>query len=544
MQSLINVQYLLRRVHRQGPNIFHYMMALFIAGMIISCAKGFNQSPSGGPRDKTPPAIDTVKSTPNYQVRFSEKKFELVFDEWIQTRNLIQKLIVSPPLQYLPKLETRGKKVTVEFHENEILKEDATYIFNFGDAIRDFRESNALENFTFVFSTGDIIDSLGFSGTVIDAYSGEPVQDAFVMLYDTLADSIVYQEKPFYFVKTDKEGKYTFQNIRSDTFKLFVLKDGNVNYVYEEGLEMIGFREESIILTDSFNATIELEAFTERVPNTFVKKEYQDNGQVKLRMKQEIDDSVVYRTEPPIAFLQEEFNKDTLILWYRDTTDFTIYIGEDTIPVNPMIRKSFSNQSLQLVEPRGNNLTLSPIDSIELTFNRPLEFFIPDSIYITDSTSRIAVTGSIHEKSVTFKGKWMTDSSYQVAIMPGAVRGYYGSINDTISLNLKANSIEKYGDIIFSLYNMDTLFSYIVHLQKGNDILDRKTVSGQDSVSITFNTLPAGDYTIEVIEDKNGNGKWDPGIYLQYLQAEDRKVIKLEKLRENWELNAKHEWDE
>lgn len=519
-------------------------MALFIAGMIVSCAKGFNQSPSGGPRDQTPPAIDTVKSTPNYQVRFQENQFELVFDEWIQTRNLIQKLIVSPPLQYLPKLETRGKKVTVAFHENEVLKEDATYIFNFGDAIRDFRESNALENLTFVFSTGDIIDSLGFSGSVTDAYSGDPVKDAYVMLYDTLADSIVYEEKPFYFVKTDKEGKYTFQNIRNDTFKLFVLKDENVNYIYDEGLEMIGFREETIILTDSFNAAIDLEAFTERIPNAFVKKEGQENGQLKLRMKQEVDDEIVFTTDPQVDFLMQEFNKDTLILWYRDTSDFTLYMGEDTIPVNPVINASFTNQSLQLMEPRGNNLAVSPIDSIELTFNRPLEYFIPDSIYVTDSTSRIPVTGVTDKKSIRFKGKWLADSTYKVEIMPGAVMGYYGSINDTLSLNLQANNIEKYGDIIFSLQKMDTLFSYVVHLQRGSETLDTRSVSGQDSVSITFNTLPAGDYTIEVIEDKNGNGKWDPGIYLQYLQAENRKVIKLEKLRENWELNAKHEWDE
>ena len=59
----------------------------------------------------------------------------------------------------------------IEFNEKEVLKDDATYIFNLGDAVSDFREGNKVDNLSFVFSTGDVIDSLGFSGSVVDAFT-------------------------------------------------------------------------------------------------------------------------------------------------------------------------------------------------------------------------------------------------------------------------------------------------------------------------------------------------------------------------------------
>jgi len=54
----------------------------------------------------------------------------------------------------------------------------------------------------------------------------------------------------------------------------------------------------------------------------------------------------------------------------------------------------------------------------------------------------------------------------------------------------------------------------------------------------TFELLDAGKYTVRLIEDANGNKKWDTGNYLQKTQPE--QVIYYWKeidLRANWDMN-------
>ncbi|MCB0640491.1 MAG: carboxypeptidase regulatory-like domain-containing protein, partial [Phaeodactylibacter sp.] len=106
------------------------------------------------------------------------------------------------------------KTVLFEFDENEELRENATYIINFGDAIKDFTEGN-IAPIRFIFSTGDYIDSLEVKGRVVDAVSGEPVSDVLVMLYDNLNDTVVRTERPFYFSRTDKAGQFKIENVKA-----------------------------------------------------------------------------------------------------------------------------------------------------------------------------------------------------------------------------------------------------------------------------------------------------------------------------------------
>ena len=53
-----------------------------------------------------------------------------------------------------------------------------------------------------------------------------------------------------------------------------------------------------------------------------------------------------------------------------------------------------------------------------------------------------------------------------------------------------------------------------------------------------FSNLPAGKYELLIVEDRNENGKWDTGNYLDFIQPEPRIRKILEPLRENWDLNV------
>ena len=65
----------------------------------------------------------------------------------------------------------------------DTLKQNTTYIFNFGSAVQDNNEGNKLENFKYVFSTGTYIDSLTTSGSIKDAKLIEAPKNINVLLY-------------------------------------------------------------------------------------------------------------------------------------------------------------------------------------------------------------------------------------------------------------------------------------------------------------------------------------------------------------------------
>ena len=213
---------------------------VLVIGLLLNgCANVI--SPEGGERDLIPPQLIEETSTPNYQTNFDKQPITLSFDEWIVLEDVFSQVLVSPPLDERPEVKIKKKSIIFKFAEEEILRTDATYTINFGQAVKDLNEKNPAEDLRFVFSTGDIIDSLFLQALVIDAKELEPVEGALFMLYDQLADSVFHTERPFYFSVTDENGEATIRNVKSDTFKVTVLTDQNVNYLFDQPTEAIAF---------------------------------------------------------------------------------------------------------------------------------------------------------------------------------------------------------------------------------------------------------------------------------------------------------------
>jgi hypothetical protein len=184
---------------------------------------------TGGERDKIAPKIVSDKSTPNFQKNFSKQPILLTFDEWISLNDVNAQVVVSPPLAERPKIGLNGRTLRFEFAPNEVLRENATYTINFGDAVKDLTEQNIAKDLRFVFGTGGGLDSLKCRVKVIDATDDNAQESILVMLYDDFSDSVVQKSRPFYFSKTDKSGVATIENVRAGKFKVFALKDGDNN---------------------------------------------------------------------------------------------------------------------------------------------------------------------------------------------------------------------------------------------------------------------------------------------------------------------------
>ena len=221
-----------------------------LAAALISggCAK--MGSLTGGPKDEDPPLV--IESKPdNYSIRFDGKKIEITFDEFITLNNINQELIVSPPLKEKPDVRLKGKSLLIEL--NNELKDSTTYTLNFGQAIKDNNEGNLLANYEFVFSTGDFLDSLSVGGSLKNAFDMSNVKDpTSIMLYTDLDDSIVHKDIPVYIGKTDKEGNFRINNLRSGKYKIFALQDVNNNFLFDLPNEAIAFADSFLNVDPDF----------------------------------------------------------------------------------------------------------------------------------------------------------------------------------------------------------------------------------------------------------------------------------------------------
>ena len=224
-------------------------LLLLLVIVAYSCASIGN--PDGGPYDEDPPKF--IGSTPSLRANnYKIQKIELEFDEFIKLEKASEKVIFSPPQMEQPELKVVGKKVAIEYLDT--LKDSMTYTIDFSDAIVDNNEGNPMGNFSFSFSTGENIDTMEVAGTVLQAEDLEPIKGIQIGLHKDLNDS-AFTKKPFDRVsRTDSRGRFSIRGVAPGKYRIYALKDGNQNYLYDSKTEQIAFLD-SIIIPDMMPAT-------------------------------------------------------------------------------------------------------------------------------------------------------------------------------------------------------------------------------------------------------------------------------------------------
>jgi len=212
--------------------------------ILMLCAYCANmKAPGGGPKDVSAPEV-LESEPPNYTTHFESNKIELKFNEFVKVSDISTELFISPPLQNTPDIKSRGKTVIITLDEE--LEDSTTYSIFFGKSIKDITEGNPIENYNYVFSTGNKIDSLSVIGEVINAFDLKPREDVLVMLYendnDTIPfDSLPYLVKPSYLTRTNQAGFYVINNLRQGEYMLFSVADNNLSSTYDQADEEIAF---------------------------------------------------------------------------------------------------------------------------------------------------------------------------------------------------------------------------------------------------------------------------------------------------------------
>ena len=510
----------------------------------MSC--GNQISLTGGPKDEMPPQLIVEESSPNYETNFVKTDIELIFDEYINLKDGASQIVISPPLTYPPKIASRLKKLKIAFDEKEDLKEDVTYIVNFGKSITDYNESNELLNFTYVFSTGDYIDSLSMTGTVIDAETSEPVKDAFVFLYIDHQDSIVYQEKPFYFATTDEGGTYRINNLRPDTFKVVALLDNNLDFFFDSQSEYIGYIDSLIILDDTLKSGIDLQIFKETGPSSYRSYEVDEQGKAKLEFLGPVQGDEIRVLDSVEHVITYDEGSTILYLWYlpssRRSLRYEVLRNSmlDTVSLRVNTRTTDTLENVRIRSLSSSpNVGLHPALPLVITFDRPIRSVDTSFISIVDTLNAISVKPNISisedaPDEVIMDTPWEGDAEFIMELYPGAITDFFGKTHDTISRNFFVAQETDFGSIEVMLIDTDSI-QYAITLIKGDKRLKTliwNTASSQDNLS--FEKLEPAVYELEVVFDIIPNGIWDPGSYLEHRQSEEKYTITLPDLRANW----------
>src|SRR5690606_996365 len=253
---------------------------LFLSLMVLAlwqCAK--RGTPTGGPKDLRPPEL--IRSEPqNFSIGFTAKKIRLYFDELIKLEDVQNQLVVSPPFKLPPEISPQGyPSKYIEILIKDTLRENTTYTINFGQSIVDNNEGNPNPFLSYVFSTGDYLDSLSLSGAVKDAFKRRAEPFISVMLYQidsSFTDSTIYKSPPLYISNTGASlPLFELNHRKAGKYALIGLKDENRNNMFDQRLDKIGFLADTISLpTDSIyllNLFKELPDYSASVPTYLAK---------------------------------------------------------------------------------------------------------------------------------------------------------------------------------------------------------------------------------------------------------------------------------
>lgn len=539
--------------------------------MLAACARPV--APEGGPKDAAPPKVVPAKSTPNNATRFTGRSFELAFDEWVTLQEVGTQVLVSPPLAKRPEVTLKGRTVTFRFDKDEVLRPNTTYTINFGNAVKDLHEGNAAQDLRFVFSTGDFLDSLSVSGIVVDAFTNDPVENITVLLYDNLEDSVVYRERPYYMARTDKSGQFQIPNVRTGIFKCVAIDDADQNLKWNGEAERIGFPASNFtVQADSLRPTPAIRLFQSAPAMRLLAQSATQYGLIRLGYGQSPDTVALQPDAPGIRWLRTQ-EQDTLVIWYDnpDSTAWKLIAGTDTIAVRALARTAFLQQHRLVFgdEPvagtgrgRGRNAQptapvpqapLPPPRTINvragkpvlIPFNAPIAEvdttlcrFLVDSLDVRDFA--LALDSAADPSVLRLDSDWQGGQRCTLTLLPGALTDFWGTTNaDTLIRVFIVPSEKQLATLALVFENLKPGTPYIARLMSGNKAEEAYFFTADEPTNrlVLAGLVPAA-YSVQLIEDTNGNRRWDPGDYLARQQPERVFLKKLDPLRANWEVEV------
>ena len=552
-------------------------MAGVLAMFLYSCANIGN--PNGGPYDELPPKFVSSTPVPN-SINYQGKKVEILFDELIQIDNPMENVIITPPQREMPVIRSSGKRVEMELFDS--LKPNTTYTIDFTNSIADNNEKNILENFTFAFSTGDVIDSLEISGTVLNASNLEPMPGISIGLHSNLADS-AFRTLPFDRTsRTNDKGQFTVRNIKPGKYRIYALNDVNRDYKFDQPGEDIAFLDSVFVPTftaavrqdtiwqDSLTIdTIRTVHYTRFLPDDIALRLFKEKFERQYMTRPERPDEhrfVLHFNAPldtipvprPLNFTPAEeewfiaqpldegrnvtfWLRDSLV-WQLDTltmeltypmSDSLNILRPQTDTIQTVLRRRPSEKKKKKGEPEIEflNMTIDAsgemdlFDTVSIVFDEPVLDIDKDMFRLEQEVDSVwsLVDFEFFQDSLNSLGyyinrDWKYGESFRLTVDSALIHSLYGKWNDVFQTQFRIKPEDSYGHLYINIIGNDTLPAFVELLNSKDEPVRKATVKGG---GVLFMDLKPEKYYARLVIDTNRNGEWDTGNYAERLQPEE-----------------------
>lgn len=534
------------------------MRALLFLGLgflLWTCANV--TSPTGGPKDETPPKL--LSTIPKQgQTNYQGRGITLEFDEYLKLKNPKEEIIITPDIKDA-KYSVKKNLVIIEFPQK--LLDSTTYSIAFREAIQDLNEGNPAEDLHLAFSTGDIIDSLKIEGRVFELMRGVPAEKYTVAVYTQDTFNIL-KHKPVYFTRTNKLGKFTITNLKAGKYSIYAWDDKNKNLSLQSQSEKFGFLPETIHLqsnTDSLQiSTLALDARPITVTGIrsmghFTKVRL-NKGIVHYTIKsldandKKINHSFAGSQSEIDILPNKAIGDSTLItLSARDslyqTKDTTFYIKQTNA-------KSLK-EKIKLTPGKIEVLEETQKLTGQVKLTELIRGILPDSIYIKIDSARSIPFVKEDISYDTIRRTIRLSKTFQKkdSIKWKGANLIFGGMAFT---SVHGDSTKRTAAPISPISTEETA---VLIIESGNakpntiiEILNDKfevIASLQHAKSTTFKNLPASTIMLRAVTDTNQNGIWDAGNpnlkilpeKITFYENDQKK--KQIPLRANWEVNIK-----
>ncbi len=510
------------------------ILLLVLSIFAFSCAK--QSTPTGGPRDMDPPKVINMSPT-DQSLNTKPEKIIITFDEYIKLDNANKNILITPRINKDVVIFTALKN-TLVIELNQELEDSTTYVFNFQKSIQDLSEGNPAENLKLVFSTGESIDSLTFTGSVNTYFPGrnDKLEDAIVGLYPVDDTTNVFTAPPYYLTQVDTVGNYKITNIKAGKYFAYAWQDDNNSLKAEYKSEAFDFIKDTITVDQNINGV------------QFNLSKGDQNPIRLLRSSTLGTNYTIVLNKMPIEISLKNEKLGNEIFYTLGDKRINLFSEKpisDSLVFNVNLKDSVGYQIDSLIwakfeksDRKAEKLTIIPNSGksfyqklpVELTFNKPLKSINYDSLFLAyDTASVIQITPEM----LSFKDSLRRDVLNINLFIPDSILYESFTLNATDStfMDIEGQFNEIALAANYKKLKKETLADAIEGTIKGAQapfiiqLLDSKGETKREAFiesgnQFAFSLIEAGSYQIKVIEDSNGNHRWDPANFEEKRYAE------------------------
>ena len=245
--------------------------------------------------------------------------------------------------------------------------------------------------------------------------------------------------------------------------------------------------------------------------------------------------------EIPIKLTKfSEKTKDSLQIFFplsiKDSLEISIENGSYRKQFTSKLKNFKEADSLSIENKTGNVLSFR--NSFILKTKTPLNSIDESKIFIRKKDSTLVKFTSKYDEfnqEIAFDFTKEEDQKYLMEILPGAIKDFYDTSNDSIKFDFSTRLLSDYGNLKINLIGAKRFPLILEILDDKGEVLYSQTSTKE--TSLMFETIEPKLYTLRVIYDDNANGIWDTGDYLAKKQAEEIiYFLKQVDVRANWDV--------